>query len=46
MSLLGFLDGNVEFTPLEDQIGNQDVWRLKVCFENLELIGKNKTLFV
>ena len=38
--LLGFLDGSVEFTPLEDRIGSQDVWRLKeICFENLELMN-------
>ena len=25
MSLLGFLDGNVEFTPLEDRIGIDEI---------------------
>ena len=38
--LLGFLDGRIEFTPLEDRIGNQDMWRLKeICSENLELMN-------
>ena len=33
--LLGFLDGNVEFTPLEDRIGSQDIWKLQeIGFEN------------
>ena len=42
LSLLGFLDGNVEFTPLEDRIGSQDMWRLKeICSENLELMNVN-----
>ena len=27
--LLGFLGGNVEFTPLEDRIGSQDIWKLQ-----------------
>ena len=28
------------FTPLEDRIGNQDMWRLKeICSENLELMN-------
>ena len=33
LSLLGFLDGNVEFTPLEDRIGNQDVGKTYVFFD-------------
>ena len=40
LSLVGFLDGGEEFTPLEDRIGNQDMWRLKeICSENLELMN-------
>ena len=40
--LLGFLDENVKFTPLEDRIGSQDMWRLKeICSENLELMNVN-----
>lgn len=31
--LLGFLGGNVEFTPLEDRIGNQDVGKTYVFFD-------------
>ena len=27
--LLGFLDEDVDFTPLEDRIGRQDVWNDK-----------------
>ena len=38
--LMGFLDENVKFTPLEDRIGSQDMWRLKeICSENLELMN-------
>ena len=37
--LLGFLDGNVEFTPLEDQIGNQDMEKGKIRLQNLELMN-------
>ena len=33
LSLLGFLDGNVEFTLLEDRIGNQDVGKTYVFFD-------------
>ena len=30
------------FTPLEDRIGSQDMWRLKeICSENLELMNVN-----
>lgn len=32
LALLGFLDGNIEFTPLEDRIGNQDVGKTYVFF--------------
>ena len=37
--LLGFLDGNVEFTPLEDQIGNQDMEKGKIRLKNLKLMN-------
>ena len=37
---MGFLDENVKFTPLEDRIGSQGMWRLKeICSENLELMN-------
>lgn len=40
MILMGFLDENVKFTPLEDRIGSQGMWRLKeICSENLELMN-------
>lgn len=33
--LLGFLDENVEFTPLEERIGNQDMEKGKIRLKNL-----------
>ena len=39
MSLLSFLDGNVEFTPLEDRIVNQDMEKGKIRLKNLELMN-------
>jgi len=39
MSLLSFLDGNVEFTPLEERIVNQDMEKGKIRLKNLELMN-------
>ena len=44
LDFIGFLVGKCRiytlFTPLEDRIGSQDVWRLKeICSENLELMN-------
>ena len=37
--LLGFLDENVEFTPLEERIGNQDMEKGKIRLKNLKLMN-------
>ena len=37
--LWGFLDGNVEFTPLEEWIGNQDMEKGKIRLKNLKLMN-------
>ena len=39
MSILGFLDESVEFTPLEDWIGRQDMEKGKICLKSLELMN-------